>query len=815
MDLNTNRAYVSYLYWDSCFDEWVGDVTHRFAPIHTHTYREGGELKVGQRVEVLDEKLKWLEAFIIDSSPTQVKVHYKGYHPKFDEWIDRTCTHRFQPYGRNKIKQQPRNVLWSAQPSNSLASSRSILPSSTPGVGHSGSGSNSSVGENHNYAHTASVVRYIDEEQRRRKIDSLSAQYLHYKKALEEQHLAVVAVSGDGNCLFRAVAHQIYGDERHHAVVRAKCMDYMEAEVDFFSQFIEGGKEWFPFYVAAKRRDGCWGDDPEIEAICELYNRPAEIWAYDCNKGARKLRTFHESVPLAGVATATRSSSSSLAPAMSVCARGENRERSGPACMGNDLGPALASRIATNPLAPLSVPQPSSSSSSAAPSASGATTASSMAASSAMLAHAPPMRLSYYGGGHYDSIVDMHHRDHLLLFPPGEWEDHRIQLCKKRRALSARLEQSGTSSIALSANLRDVEATDALALEFAVQESRRLISNQERDDLETCLMLSLDQTSRSSGPGQSNIALDVTASGESSSAANSSGGTTRNGSLGNGFGWAKEESTATAPGVESVAGGLASSSAGLLPARTLTQSSRVSGEESRPKEMNEVDALATQGELLRTIQEESEREFLDQALLSSLQDDSIAVEEELVNHILQASGTGDFELRAEGRSAVEGVHAEEVLQEDKDLQLALQLSRNCEQEMLERAMQQSLLSSSVSSTMAHSASAGAATVSRGSQSSTQARNAFSGDGETGRFPADAMLQVYDDDEDADLNRAIAASLHSSAHPASSSSQYIPNQAERSAIPGGTFWQLGQQSADLEDQLFEDDLQRAIQESLRH
>ena len=44
-------------------------------------------------------------------------------------------------------------------------------------------------------------------------------------------------------------------------------------------QFVEGGMAAFPFYVQAKRLNACWGDDPEIQALCELYNRPAEIWA--------------------------------------------------------------------------------------------------------------------------------------------------------------------------------------------------------------------------------------------------------------------------------------------------------------------------------------------------------------------------------------------------------------------------------------------------------------------------------------------------------------------------------------------------------
>ena len=110
-----------------------------------------------------------------------------------------------------------------------------------------------------------------DEEslRRTRRITTLSQQYVQYTQALARQQLAVVPVSGDGNCLFRAVAHQVYGDENYHSLVRQKCVDYMESETDFFSQFVEGGKEMFPYYLQAKRTDACWGDDPEIE-VCAL-----------------------------------------------------------------------------------------------------------------------------------------------------------------------------------------------------------------------------------------------------------------------------------------------------------------------------------------------------------------------------------------------------------------------------------------------------------------------------------------------------------------------------------------------------------------
>ena len=34
-------------------------------------------------------------------------------------------------------------------------------------------------------------------------------------------------------------------------------------------------------YLDVKRQNAVWGDDPEVQALCEIYDRPAEIWAYD------------------------------------------------------------------------------------------------------------------------------------------------------------------------------------------------------------------------------------------------------------------------------------------------------------------------------------------------------------------------------------------------------------------------------------------------------------------------------------------------------------------------------------------------------
>lgn len=72
LDREGRRAYVTYIYWSSKYDEWITDIEGRFAALHAHTYHEGGVLKVGQRIEVKDEQNKWLESYVIEENENQV-----------------------------------------------------------------------------------------------------------------------------------------------------------------------------------------------------------------------------------------------------------------------------------------------------------------------------------------------------------------------------------------------------------------------------------------------------------------------------------------------------------------------------------------------------------------------------------------------------------------------------------------------------------------------------------------------------------------------------------------------------------------------
>ena len=112
------------------------------------------------------------------------------------------------------------------------------------------------------------------------------------KTNIEKLHFFIKKMEGDGNCMFRAVSDQVYGNEDFHNIIREKCMDYLLIEREFFSQFVEGGDKKFDNYINMKRKFGVWGDDVELQAISELYNRPIEIYS-----GSNKpLKTFHENI---------------------------------------------------------------------------------------------------------------------------------------------------------------------------------------------------------------------------------------------------------------------------------------------------------------------------------------------------------------------------------------------------------------------------------------------------------------------------------------------------------------------------------------
>lgn len=113
---------------------------------------------------------------------------------------------------------------------------------------------------------------------------------MHFRAILKkERGLEIREQEGDGNCLFRAISLQVYGDPSMHGDVRKQCMDHMERDQEHFSQFVTG--QPFLQYIARTRRDGVHGNNPEIQSCSELFNRPIEVFTPE--NGSKPINIFH------------------------------------------------------------------------------------------------------------------------------------------------------------------------------------------------------------------------------------------------------------------------------------------------------------------------------------------------------------------------------------------------------------------------------------------------------------------------------------------------------------------------------------------
>ncbi len=54
-------------------------------------------------------------------------------------------------------------------------------------------------------------------------------------------------------------------------------MEFMLKDRDHFQNYVA---EDFTRYIQRKRQDGCYANNPEIQASSELFNRPIEVYIF-------------------------------------------------------------------------------------------------------------------------------------------------------------------------------------------------------------------------------------------------------------------------------------------------------------------------------------------------------------------------------------------------------------------------------------------------------------------------------------------------------------------------------------------------------
>ena len=85
-----------------------------------------------------------------------------------------------------------------------------------------------------------------------------------------------VSIKGDGNCLFRAFSHIIFGDEANHMLVRKSICDYLE---EFALAFYGVSGNFTHVKTRKMRAKRVWGTDVEIIAMATMLNTPVYIYS--------------------------------------------------------------------------------------------------------------------------------------------------------------------------------------------------------------------------------------------------------------------------------------------------------------------------------------------------------------------------------------------------------------------------------------------------------------------------------------------------------------------------------------------------------
>lgn len=86
------------------------------------------------------------------------------------------------------------------------------------------------------------------------------------KQQLSNFGLDFKEITGDGNCLFRAISDQVCGTEDLHEEYRQLSISFMCSNPDDFAPFIEDD-ESFSSYTTRLRRPGVWGGNLELQAL--------------------------------------------------------------------------------------------------------------------------------------------------------------------------------------------------------------------------------------------------------------------------------------------------------------------------------------------------------------------------------------------------------------------------------------------------------------------------------------------------------------------------------------------------------------------
>ena len=98
-----------------------------------------------------------------------------------------------------------------------------------------------------------------------------------FPQRLRERGMVETQIEADGNCQFRALADQLFGDQERYAECRAAAINQLRSEPDRYRDFTE---DW-ETYVSRMENDREWGDQITLQAAADYYEVTAHVYSHD------------------------------------------------------------------------------------------------------------------------------------------------------------------------------------------------------------------------------------------------------------------------------------------------------------------------------------------------------------------------------------------------------------------------------------------------------------------------------------------------------------------------------------------------------
>eukprot|EP00003_Mantamonas_plastica_P024738 TRINITY_DN4675_c0_g4_i1.p1 TRINITY_DN4675_c0_g4~~TRINITY_DN4675_c0_g4_i1.p1 ORF type:complete len:316 (+),score=91.47 TRINITY_DN4675_c0_g4_i1:96-1043(+) len=106
--------------------------------------------------------------------------------------------------------------------------------------------------------------------------DSFRKQRKRLRDRLASHGLEQVGISGDGNCQFAAIAHQMTGDDKQHLEIRSQVVSHIANNRSKYINFVPNDVG-FDRYVEIMSAEGTWGDNLTLQAAADAFGIPIMI----------------------------------------------------------------------------------------------------------------------------------------------------------------------------------------------------------------------------------------------------------------------------------------------------------------------------------------------------------------------------------------------------------------------------------------------------------------------------------------------------------------------------------------------------------